>query len=153
MRAFPGSFRNFSRISSGKSQPYWGYGPVMPLLADKFHLDTTSTAFRTTVVHRTHTHTHTRAHRLIGNWCPHQPKFRRTREGCGGLGGENSAVFLQARPIFQQPFSLPESAQTLAGIAFRAAGKSQNHFPAASKFAEKTFPEGNFGQPQPSRVF
>ena len=26
LRAFPGSFRNFSGISSGKSQPYWGYG-------------------------------------------------------------------------------------------------------------------------------
>ena len=50
--------------------------------------------------------------------------FRRTQEGCGGLGGENPAVFPKARPIFQQPFSVPESAQTLAGIAFRAAGKS-----------------------------
>ena len=28
LRAFPGSFRNFSGISSGKSQPYWGYGPL-----------------------------------------------------------------------------------------------------------------------------
>ena len=36
--------------------------------------------------------------------------------------GENPAAFPKARPIFQQPFSLPESAQTLAGIAFRAAG-------------------------------
>ena len=26
LRAFPGSFRNFSGISSGKSQPYWGCG-------------------------------------------------------------------------------------------------------------------------------
>ena len=26
LRAFPGSFRNSSGISSGKSQPYWGYG-------------------------------------------------------------------------------------------------------------------------------
>ena len=26
LRAFPGSFWNFSRISSGKSQPYWGGG-------------------------------------------------------------------------------------------------------------------------------
>ena len=66
-------------------------------------------------------------------------QFRRTQEGCGGLGGENPAAFPQARPIFQQPFSLPESAQTLAGIAFRAAGKSGNHFPAASKFAGKPF--------------
>ena len=65
--------------------------------------------------------------------------LRRTHEGCGGLGGENPAAFPQARPIFQQPFSLPESAQTLAGIAFRAAGKSGNHFPAASKFAGKPF--------------
>ena len=39
--------------------------------------------------------------------------------------------------IFQQPFSLPENAQTLAGIAFCAAGKSRNNFPAASKFAGK----------------
>ena len=29
LRAFPGSFRNFSGISSGTSQPYWGYGPVI----------------------------------------------------------------------------------------------------------------------------
>ena len=61
--------------------------------------------------------------------------FRRPQEGCGGLGGENPAAFPKAGPIFQQPFSLPENAQTLAGIAFRAAGKSENHFPAASKFA------------------
>ena len=33
--------------------------------------------------------------------------FRRTQEGSGGLGGENPAAFPQARPIFQQPFSLP----------------------------------------------
>ena len=43
---------------------------------------------------------------------------------------------------FQQPFSLPESARTLAGIAFQAAGKSGNHFPAASKFAGKPFQQG-----------
>ena len=53
------------------------------------------------------------------------------------LGGENSAAFPKAGPIFQQPFSVPESAQPLAGIAFRTAGKSGNHFPAASKFAGK----------------
>ena len=29
LRAFPGSFRNFSGISSGKSHSYWGYGPEM----------------------------------------------------------------------------------------------------------------------------
>ena len=65
--------------------------------------------------------------------------LRRTQEGCGGLGAENPAAFPQARPIFQQPFSLPENAQTLAGIAFRAAGKSVKNFPAASKFAGKPF--------------
>ena len=27
LRAFPESLRNFSGISSGKSQPYWGCGP------------------------------------------------------------------------------------------------------------------------------
>ena len=71
-----------------------------------------------------------------------RPILRRTQEGCGGLGGENPAAFPQARPIFQQPFSLPESAQTLAGIAFRAAGKSVRNFPAASKFARKLFQQG-----------
>ena len=65
-------------------------------------------------------------------------------EGCGGLEGENTAAFLKARPIFQQPFSLPEGAQTLAGIAFRAAGKSARNFPAASKFARKLFSSKEF---------
>ena len=69
---------------------------------------------------------------------------QKNSEGCGGLGGENPAAFPQARPIFQQPFSLPESTQTLAGIASRAAGKSENHFPAASKFAGKPFQQGIF---------
>ena len=67
------------------------------------------------------------------------PKVRRTQEGCGGLGGENPAAFPKSRPIFQQPFSLPENAQTLAGIAFRAAGKLVKNFPAASKFAGNLF--------------
>ena len=69
-------------------------------------------------------------------------RFRKTQEGCGGLGGENPAAFPKAGPILQQPFLLPESAQTLAGIAFRAAGKSGNNFPAASKFAGKPFQQG-----------
>ena len=68
--------------------------------------------------------------------------LRRTQGGCGGLEGENPAAFLQARPIFQQPFSLPDNAQTLAGIAFRAAGKSVKNFPAGSKFAGKLFQQG-----------
>ena len=75
-------------------------------------------------------------------WCQFSHKIRRAQEGCGGLGGENPAAFPQARPIFQQPFSLPESAQTLAGIAFRAAGKSVRNFPAASRFARKLFQQG-----------
>ena len=54
----------------------------------------------------------------------------------------NPAALPQARPTFQQPFSLPENAQTLAGIAFRAAGKSVKHFPAVSKFAGKLFQQG-----------
>ena len=45
-------------------------------------------------------------------------RIRRTQEGCGGLGGENPAAFPKAGPIFQQTFSLPENAQTLAGIDF-----------------------------------
>ena len=47
---------------------------------------------------------------------------RETQEGCGGFRGENPRVFPKAGPIFQQPFSLPENAQTLAAIAFAAAG-------------------------------
>ena len=76
------------------------------------------------------------------SWATNPDLVRFAQEGCGGLGGENPAAFPQARPIFQQPFSLPESAQTLAGIAFRAAGKSGNHFPAALKFAGKPFQQG-----------
>ena len=76
------------------------------------------------------------------SWHNRRRKLRRTQGGCGGLGGENPAAFPQVRPIFQQPFSLPENAQTLAGLAFRATGKSVNHFPAASKFAGKLFQQG-----------
>ena len=79
---------------------------------------------------------------LEGGWGSKKASLRRTQEGCGGLRGENPAVFPKARPIFQQPFSLPESAQTLAGIAVRAAGKSVRNFPAASKFARKLFQQG-----------
>ena len=68
--------------------------------------------------------------------------IRETQEGCGGLGGENPAAFPKAGPIFQQPFSLPESAQTLVRIVFRAAGESGNNFPAASRFAGKPFQQG-----------
>ena len=66
---------------------------------------------------------------------------------------ENPAAFPKARPIFQQPFSLPESAQTLAGIAFRAAGKIGEEFSSSVEICRKTFPARNFGQPQPSRDF
>ena len=70
------------------------------------------------------------------------PCFRKTEEGCGGLRGENPAAFLKTGPIFQQPFALPENAQTLTGIAFRAAGKSVKNVAAASKFAGKLFQQG-----------
>ena len=43
---------------------------------------------------------------------------------------------------FPAAVSLPESVQTLAGIALHAAGKSGNHFPAASKFAGKPSQQG-----------
>ena len=55
------------------------------------------------------------------------------------IGGKNPAAFPKVWPIFQQPFSLPENAQTLAGIAFRAAGKLVKNSPAASKFASSEF--------------
>ena len=69
-------------------------------------------------------------------------KFRKQKKGCGGLRGEDPGAFPKAGSIFQQPFSLLENAETLAGIAFRAAGKSVNNFPAASKFAGKLFQQG-----------
>ena len=40
------------------------------------------------------------------------------------------------------PYSLPESALTLAAIACRAAGKLGNKFPAALNFAGKPFQRG-----------
>ena len=87
-------------------------------------------------------------HVMAGREAPPE-LVRRTQEGCGGLGGENPAAFPKAQPIFQQPFCLPESAQTSAGIAFRAAGKSVRNFgfnfPAASKFARKLFQQGISG--------
>ena len=67
------------------------------------------------------------------------PTQKNSVEGCGGLRGENPGAFPKARSIFQQPFSLPENAQTLAGIAFCAAGKLVSNLPAASKFAGKLF--------------
>ena len=67
---------------------------------------------------------------------------RKTQERCGGFGRENPAAFPKAGPIFQQPFSLPESAQTLAGRSFRAAGKSGSNSRAASKLARKPFHKG-----------
>ena len=48
------------------------------------------------------------------------PPIRKIQEGCGGLGGENPGSFPKAGPISQQPFSLLESAQTLAVTALRA---------------------------------
>ena len=68
--------------------------------------------------------------------------IRKAQEGSGGLGGENPRGLTKARPIFQQPFSLLELAQTLPGIASRAAGKSGKDFPAAPEFARKPFQKG-----------
>ena len=39
LRAFPGSFRNFSGICSGRSQPYWGYGPLTGSVALRGFVD------------------------------------------------------------------------------------------------------------------
>ena len=41
--------------------------------------------------------------------------------------------------IFQQPFSLPENAQTVTGIAFRAAGKSVNNLMLATLTLQPLF--------------
>ena len=66
----------------------------------------------------------------------HSPLLRKTQEGCAGLRRENPGAFPKARPIFQQPFALPENAQILAGIAFCAAGEWVKNFPAVSKLPE-----------------
>ena len=42
-------------------------------------------------------------------------KNQKNSRSCGGLGGENPAAFPKVRPIFQQLFSLPESAQPWHG--------------------------------------
>ena len=64
-----------------------------------------------------------------------------------------SAEKIQERSLrFPEPFFLAGSAQTLAEIAFRAAGRSGKDSRAASNFAGKPFPVSNFGQPRPSRV-
>ena len=68
----------------------------------------------------------------------------KTQEGCCGLRGENPGAFPKAGPTFQQPFSLPENAQTLAFTAFHAAGKSVNTFSSSVEICWKTLPAANF---------
>ena len=65
----------------------------------------------------------------------------------------NSNSVPEGGPIFQQPFLLPENAQTLAGMAFRAARKSGEELSSSVEICRKTCAARNFGQPQPSRVF
>ena len=60
----------------------------------------------------------------------------------GTIYRENPGASPKAGPIFKQPLSLAENAQTLAGIAVGAAGKSVKNFPAASKFVGKHFHQG-----------
>ena len=48
----------------------------------------------------------------------------------------------EGKADFPAKFSLPENVQTLAGIAFCAAGKSVKNFPAASKVAGELFQQG-----------
>ena len=59
-------------------------------------------------------------------------RFRRRKSSSVPAGAAN----------FPAAVSLPESAQTLAGLALRIAGRSGNHFPAASKFGGKPFQQG-----------
>ena len=70
--------------------------------------------------------------------------FRETQEGCGGLRGENPGAFPKAELIFQQPCSLPESAQTLAG----------NSISCCQKIGEKLFQQyRNLPENPPSKEF
>ena len=59
--------------------------------------------------------------------------IRKTQEGCGGLGGENPERSRRQGRFSSSQSSLPESAQTFSGIAFRAAGKSGNRFQRKTK--------------------
>ena len=68
--------------------------------------------------------------------------YQEAQEGCGGLREENPGAFPKAVPIFQQPFSLSENAQTLAGTTLGAARESVKTSPAALKFAGKLFQQG-----------
>ena len=67
--------------------------------------------------------------------------------------GEHAGAFLKAGPIFQQPFPLPEGAQTLAGITCHAAGKSGQESSRSFEICRKTLPARTFRQPHPSQVF
>ena len=58
--------------------------------------------------------------------------------GCGGLGGENRGALPKAGLIFQQPLSLLEGVQTLAGIASRAAQKQSFEVAESKEFRAAT---------------
>ena len=56
----------------------------------------------------------------------------------------NPGAFPKVEPIFQQPFSLPENAQTLARIASGAAGKSREEFSSSVEICRKNFSSKEF---------
>ena len=72
----------------------------------------------------------------------YQPQLRKTQQRCDGLGGENRGAFPKAGPIFQQPFSLLESAQTspyfLATFRNQEKGVLAGGISAKSNVAPKT---------------
>ena len=90
---------------------------------------------------RTHTGTHTHTQERTRECCtyPLATYPLKSEELKKAVAASEETIQQHSRrrgQFFRQPFSLPESAQTLAGIAFRAARKSVRNFPAALKFAE-----------------
>ena len=81
------------------------------------------------------------------------PFVRRTQEGCGGLGGEYPAALPQVRANFPAAVFLAGKCPNLGRDSISRCRKIGESFSSSVEICRKTFPAGNFGQPQPSRVF
>ena len=139
LRAFPGSFRNFSGISSGKSQPYWGYGPTLlspkVLMSDLLLVvhamrfpDTSVTMLRDTLS--------TAGNSLTGSERPSpEPLLKKEASPAVLGGGENSRNALEASNalnyrVWGIPAVLPRG---IPGNALRAFPGSFRNFSGISK--------------------
>ena len=76
-----------------------------------------------------------------------------TQEGCGGLGGENPAAFPEGAANFPAAVFLAGKCPNLGRDSMSCCRKIGEEFSSSVEICRTTFPERNFGQPQPSRVF